>query len=562
MTIPTRSLLPSVALTIIYCLVSSIFIHAKNNSITDSELCFQPSGVQVSSRNSGGAGTRDKDTTPVITTISTTAVNGTYGVGSTIIFHITFDQIIRVGGGTPALTLATDPVIRTALYISGDSSNTLAFAYTVNTGDTTARLDYTGTDALLFNGAVVRGNGGSIASLVLPAPGSAGSIAGQRTIVIDGNAPPAPVITIPVSNTIFNTTDMLISGTAEPNTLITVYVDGNILTTATTDAAGSWSSAFTANSLADGKHNIRATATDNAKNVSPPSTAIPIVTDVTIPGAMSVAILSGNQNPAYATTGDVITVYFAVDDNIYVPQITVLGKPVAVNMVGAKEYVGRYTVTADDPDGTVPFSIDFKDLNGNAGATITATTDNSKVIIDRKPPAVTLNTIETSPLRHAFLVYISFSEAIADFDPGYLTVSNATISDLTSISNNVMTVLVTPQYDGMVALKLAANAAHDVAGNPSQAAEDLQVEALFGGYFEKVYPNPASGIMHLHFTGTVNEKAKVTMTSFMGVLVYEKDLQMDDKTLTVDVSGLEPGAYIMRITSKNYNFYTNVMVVH
>ena len=561
MTIPTRSLLPSVALTIIYCLVSSIFIHAKNNSITDSELCTQPIGMQVNNRNSGGAGARDMDTTPVVTTISTTATNGIYGVGSTIIFHITFDHVVRVSGGTPALTLATN-ANSTALYISGDSTNTLAFAYTVNTGDTTAILDYTGTDALLFNGAVIRSSGGSIASLLLPVPGSAGSIAGQRSIVIDGNAPAAPVITIPVSNTIFNTTDMLISGTAEPNSQITVYIDGNVLTTATTDAGGSWSSAFTASSLADGNHNIRATATDMAKNVSPQSTAIPIVTDVTIPGAMSVAILSNNQNPAYATTGDVITVYFTVDDDIYVPQITVLGQPVTVSMVGAKEYVGRYTVTATDPDGTVPFSIDFKDLHGNAGATITATTDNSKVFIDRKRPAVTLNTIETSPLRRAFLVYISFSEAIADFDPGYLTATNATISDLTSVSNNVMTVLVTPLYDGMVTVKLAANAAHDVAGNPSQASEDLQVEALFGGYFEKVYPNPASGIMHLHFTGTVNEKAKVTMTSFMGVLVYEKDLQMDNKTLTVDVSGLEPGAYIMRITSKNYNFYTNVMVVH
>lgn len=562
MTIPIRSLLPSVTLTIIYCLVSSIFIHARNNSITDSELCYQPSGLQVNSRSSERAAARDMDTTPVVTAISTTAANGVYGVGSTITFNITFDQVVRVSGGTPALILGTSPVSRTALYISGDSTNTLAFAYTVNTRDTTAKLDYTGTDALLFNGAVIRGSGGSIASLLLPAPGSAGSIAGQRTITIDGNAPAAPVISIPASNTVFNTTDMLISGTAEPNTLITVYIDGNVLTTATTDAGGSWSSAFTASSLADGNHNIRATATDMAKNVSLPGTSVPVVTDVTIPGAMSVAVRSSNQNPAYATTDDVITVYFTVDDNIYLPDITILGKPVAVTMVGAKEYVGRYTITASDPDGAVPFSINFKDLHGNAGATITATTDNSKVYIDRKQPAVTLNTIEMSPLRHAFLVYISFSEAIADFDLSYLTATNAVISDLTSVSNNVMTVLVTPQYDGIVTLRLAANAAHDVAGNPSQAAEDLAVEALFGGYFEKVYPNPASGIMHLHFTGTVNEKAKVTMTSFMGVVVYEKDLQMDDKTLTVDVSGLEQGAYIMRIKSKNYNFYTNVMVVH
>jgi hypothetical protein len=277
---------------------------------------------------------------------------------------------------------------------------------------------------------------------------------------------------------------------------------------------------------------------------------------------MSVAILSGNRNASYATTGDVVTVYFTVDDAIYTPEITIAGKPVPVTMMSDKEYVGRYTVTAADVDGLIPFSIVFKDIHGNAGQTIIASTDNSKVFIDRKQPSVTLNTIEISPLKNAFLVYISFSEAITDFDPSYLTVTNAVISGQTNISNNVMTVLVTPQYDGKVTLKLAANAAHDVAGNPSLAATDLEVEALFGGYFEKVYPNPSSGIMHLRFTGTVNEKAKVSMTSFMGVVVYERDLQMDNKILTLDVSGVAPGAYIMKIKSKNYNFYTNVVIFH
>lgn len=565
MTIPTRSSLPSVALTIIYCLVASIFVHARNNRIadkTDKVTHFQPADMRLNRMNDTGAGAPDLDSTPVVTAIAAAGGDSVYGIGSTITFYVTFDHDVIVTGGTPAIVLGISPVIRTALYVSGNNTNTLAFAYTVNKGDTTAMLDYTSTDALLLNGAVIRSSGGSPASLVLPAPGSEGSIAGQHKIIIDGNAPDAPVITIPFRNAVFNTKDMLISGTAEPHTLITVYIDGDVLTTATTNANGNWSSAFTANSLTDGNHNIKATATDSAKNVSPLSTAIPIVTDVTIPGAMSVVILSNNQNDSYATTGDVITVYFTVDDAIYTPEITIAGKPVTVTMMSDKEYVGRYTVTAADVDGLVPFSIAFKDIHGNEGTTMTTTTDNSKVFIDKKQPAVTLNTIETSPLRNAFLVYISFSEAITDFDPSYLTVTNAVISEQTNISNNVMTVLVTPQYDGKVTLKLAANSAHDVAGNASLAAKDLEVEALFGGYFEKVYPNPASGTMHLHFTGTVNEKAKVSMTSFMGVVVYEKELQMNDKTLTLDVSNVAPGAYIMRMKSKNYDFYTNVMIVH
>jgi hypothetical protein len=562
MTIPIKRSLPSVALTIFYCLVSSIFIHAQNNSVTDNARFFQYAGMVAKYADSLFNQTPDADSIPVIMAITTNAADGIYGVGSTIAFEVTFDQIVYVGGGIPVLQLNMNGQIATALYASGDSTQTLTFVYNVSKGDTTSRLDYTASDALQANNAIIRGSRGPRALLTLPEPGSPGSLAAQYIIVIDGNAPAAPVITVPSNNAVFTGTDMLVGGTAEPNTQITVYIDGNELITATADDTGNWSSVFTAVSIADGNHNLRATATDVAKNVSPLSTATAIVTDVTVPGAMSVAILSSNRNKSIATTGDVITVYFSVDDAIYPPEITIAGSPVQVAVVGQREYAARYTVTANDTDGRVPFKITFRDLHGNEGDTIITTSDNSEVYIDMKLPTVTLNTLEMSPIRNAFLVYISFSEPIANFDLSYLRVTNAVISDLNNISNNVMTILVTPTYDGPVTLNLAANAAHDAAGNPSLASTQLEVEALFGGYFEKVYPNPATGMMRLQFTGTVNEKAQVTMASYRGVVVYERELFMDSRTLTLDVSNIPAGAYIVTIRSKNYVFYTNVMVVH
>ncbi|WP_044218199.1 Ig-like domain-containing protein [Chitinophaga pinensis] len=504
----------------------------------------------------------DADSIPVVMAITTTTPDGIYGIGTTITFQITFDQIVHVSGGTPVLQLNIAGKAVNASYVLGDSTNTLSFTYTVSRGDTSTRLDYASADALQPNGAAILGSRGLQAVLTLPVPGNPGSVAAQSLIVIDGNPPPAPVIIVPGSNAVFTQRDMMISGLAEPNTRVTIYIDGKVLTTVTTDASGSWTTMITPTNVADGNHNLRATATDAAGNMSPQSAGVPIITDLTVPGAMSVVILSANKNPAYATTGDVITVYFSVDDVIDVPAITIGNNPATVTALGPKEYVARYTVTENDPDGQVPFRIIFRDLNGNTGDTIQTTTDNSKVFIDKKSPAVTLNTIESSPFRAAFLLYISFSEAIADFDLSYLRATNATISDLNSISNNVMTVLVTPMYDGPVTVDLAANAAHDAAGNPSLASEQLSVQALFGGYFEKVYPNPATSMMRLQFTGTVNEKATITMASFRGVVVYEKELFMDSKVLTLDVSNIPSGAYIVTIRSKNYSFYTNVMVVH
>ncbi|WP_238429984.1 T9SS type A sorting domain-containing protein [Chitinophaga agri] len=562
MTIPFQRSLPSVALTLFYCLVCSIFIHAQNNGATENSERSLYLGTLWKNGDGVFNQTPDADSIPVVMAITTTATDGIYGIGSTIVFDVTFDQIVYVNGSTPTLQLKMNGQPAAALYTSGDSTQILTFTYTVSKGDTATILDYASIDALQSNGAGIRGTRGPRALLTLPAPGGPGSLSAQRVIVIDGNAPAAPVITIPSRNAVFTKADMVVGGTAEPHSLVKVYIDGNELTEATADETGSWSSVFTAGSIADGNHNLTATATDVAKNVSPLSIAIPVVTDVTVPGAMSVAILSNNRNSNTAAIGDVITVYFSVDDAIYPPEITIAGTAAPVTAIGVKEYVARYTVTAADADGLVPFMITFRDLHGNTGDTITASTDNSNVYIDKKAPLVTLNTLEMSPFRKPFLVYISFSEPIADFDLSYLRVSNAVITDLNSISNNVMTVLVSPMYDGPVTLELAAGAAHDAAGNPSLASTQLAVQALFGGYFEKVYPNPATGIMRLQFTGTVNDKAKITMASYRGVVVYEKELMMDSKTLTMDVSNIPSGAYILTIRSRNYSFYTNVMVVH
>ncbi|QHS62610.1 T9SS type A sorting domain-containing protein [Chitinophaga agri] len=550
------------ALTLFYCLVCSIFIHAQNNGATENSERSLYLGTLWKNGDGVFNQTPDADSIPVVMAITTTATDGIYGIGSTIVFDVTFDQIVYVNGSTPTLQLKMNGQPAAALYTSGDSTQILTFTYTVSKGDTATILDYASIDALQSNGAGIRGTRGPRALLTLPAPGGPGSLSAQRVIVIDGNAPAAPVITIPSRNAVFTKADMVVGGTAEPHSLVKVYIDGNELTEATADETGSWSSVFTAGSIADGNHNLTATATDVAKNVSPLSIAIPVVTDVTVPGAMSVAILSNNRNSNTAAIGDVITVYFSVDDAIYPPEITIAGTAAPVTAIGVKEYVARYTVTAADADGLVPFMITFRDLHGNTGDTITASTDNSNVYIDKKAPLVTLNTLEMSPFRKPFLVYISFSEPIADFDLSYLRVSNAVITDLNSISNNVMTVLVSPMYDGPVTLELAAGAAHDAAGNPSLASTQLAVQALFGGYFEKVYPNPATGIMRLQFTGTVNDKAKITMASYRGVVVYEKELMMDSKTLTMDVSNIPSGAYILTIRSRNYSFYTNVMVVH
>lgn len=171
-----------------------------------------PASIQIGtsdlgSTGSGGAQT-DSDVIaitvgsrePAVTGVNVTNPDGRYKAGDTLYITVSFDQAVTVnaGSGAPTLLLETGNVDRQAAYLSGSGTTTLSFAYTVQEGDVSADLDYHSTAALLLNGATIRNAAQDDATLTLPVPGGAGSIAGQHAIVIENAAPPSepgPVVT-------------------------------------------------------------------------------------------------------------------------------------------------------------------------------------------------------------------------------------------------------------------------------------------------------------------------------------------------------------------------------
>ncbi len=119
--------------------------------------------------------------------LTTTTANGSYAVGSTITILVPFLEVVTVNtsSGTPTLLLETGATDRTATYSSGSGTNTLAFSYTVQTGDTSADLDYTSTIALDPNGGTIQDAAGNDAILSLSTPGEAGSLGANAALVID-----------------------------------------------------------------------------------------------------------------------------------------------------------------------------------------------------------------------------------------------------------------------------------------------------------------------------------------------------------------------------------------
>ena len=121
---------------------------------------------------------------PTVSSLTSLATNGTYGIDQTVYIAINMRERVYVAG-SPLLLLNTTPA-RYASYVSGSGTKALVFAYTVQLNDVSSRLDNASATALISNGALLRDGAGNDARLALPVPGTAAALAGSSALVIDG----------------------------------------------------------------------------------------------------------------------------------------------------------------------------------------------------------------------------------------------------------------------------------------------------------------------------------------------------------------------------------------
>ncbi len=127
---------------------------------------------------------------PTVTNVTSPETDRAYKEGDTLIIQVVASENIFVSG-TPRLTLETGSSDASISYSTGSGSTTIEFEYVVEAWQTSSDLDYTATTALSLNGGTIRDAGGNDLVLTLPAPGAAGSLAANKDIVIDTEAPAA-----------------------------------------------------------------------------------------------------------------------------------------------------------------------------------------------------------------------------------------------------------------------------------------------------------------------------------------------------------------------------------
>jgi hypothetical protein len=148
------------------------------------------------------------------TGVSSPADNRGYGPDEAIPITITFTEPVTVTG-TPKLALSTGTPSSTPVpYTSGSGSDILTFTYTVVAGNATPDLDYAGAAALTLDGGTITDAAQNPAVLTLANPGSAGSLAANKDLLIDA-VPPEVTVTSITRQTLLFWRQVRASGTAE-----------------------------------------------------------------------------------------------------------------------------------------------------------------------------------------------------------------------------------------------------------------------------------------------------------------------------------------------------------
>jgi len=121
----------------------------------------------------------------VVSNVSSTSPNGTYGAGAVIPITVSFSRSVTVTG-TPLLTLNSGG---TASYSSGSGTAVLIFLYTVAVPDSAPLLDASSSSALTLNGGTIVDSSAASAILTLPVGPAAGSLSTNKSVAIDTAAP-------------------------------------------------------------------------------------------------------------------------------------------------------------------------------------------------------------------------------------------------------------------------------------------------------------------------------------------------------------------------------------
>jgi Big-like domain-containing protein/parallel beta helix pectate lyase-like protein len=286
------------------------------------------------------------------------------------------------------------------------------------------------------------------------------------TVTVDNVAPTVPVVK---SDSVVDTNKVLISGTAEAGSTIKVYDGASMVGTATVAANGTWS--ITTSALSTGSHNLTATATDVAGNVSAASPPVaPVIGGPTTPPPTTTPQIVSFSNDS-GTAGDNIT-----NDNTLTLRGTAQANATVKVFDGATQIGsvkadanGNWSLTtATLQDGAHSFTVtDGSTTNTAARAAATAAPTELDITIDTKAPtAPALKANSVVDTNHVLLSGTAEAGSTIKVYDGSTVVGTGTAG-----ANGSWSITTSGLSNGTHTLTATAT---DIAGNASAASQSVK----------------------------------------------------------------------------------------
>lgn len=483
----------------------------------------------------------------VVSLVSSSTLNGSYNQGDTISVTVTFDTAVTVTG-TPRVQLNSGGSVF-ATYSGGSGTATLTFDYTVGAGENASRLDYSSTTALTLNGGTISSAGGN-ATLTLPSPGADGSLAANKVIVIDTDAPsvfidsPSSSITAsgPVSFTITYGGADMVSLTAGNVTLNstgsasgTVAVTGSGTSSRTVTISGITGDGTLGISIAAG------TASDTAGNTAAAAGPGSVFTvDNTPPPA---PVITGISQDTGSSSGDGIT----SDTTLVISGTAEAGSTVDLALVGTG-VIGSPVADGGggwsfDYTGTVlgqgahTFTATATDVSGNTGPA----SGGFDVTVDTAAPEISIGSPSASASSGSDITFtITYTDANAvTLSDGDITLNTtgdasgtATVTGSGSSSRTVTISGITG--NGTIGVSIAAATATDTAGNSASAAGP-------GSTFTVDTSNDAPTVAGALAGQAVDDDS--TIMPFAGVTISDSDAPAQTLSVSISIDVAAKGAF-------------------
>ena len=450
--------------------------------------------IQITSNDLGGTGSGGAQTdidvititvnpnNPTITGVSATTADGAYGPGQTILVTVSFDAnvLVDTSGGSPNLLLETGTIDRVASYVSGSGTNTLTFAYTVQSGDRSADLNYVSTSALSLNGATITDNANRTAVLTLPGLNSLNSLAAQKAIVIDGVAASASVTLGDNALKAGESTLVTITFT-EPVTGFSLanlsVADGSLSNLSSSDGGVTWTATLTPNtSVTNASSAVILNYTGITDAVGNANIGTETSGTISIDTTLPVATIEVSDSALKAGETAQVTITFSEPVTGFSnANMTVTGGVLSnvISSDGGITWTGTFTPNAGVTSASTAIGLDYSGITDLAGNVGVGTTASDSFSIDTAHPLPVSLTLTGTPTTEALSYTLVFSEAVTGLDIGDFSLVNgsgttATIGALVALSPTTYRIdLTNVTGAGTVQLVFTGNhgGVKDLAGN-------------------------------------------------------------------------------------------------